>query len=165
MKSVRKFESKFKKNSSSKKSSKTKTKTKTKTKNATKTSEDGSGPTIDLNFGENGEVPSAEEIEEMIKKMAQEQKSKDETRTKHDELIIRTLSVRGLMPRVSCCARVSPNGDVLFVAGLSHAARRKGPTFEATAAQDHGPQLVADASLVAYGVQLAEQVPDSPGTA
>ncbi|KAI0451801.1 Hsp70 protein-domain-containing protein [Xylaria acuta] len=84
MRSVRKFESKFKKNSSSKKSSKTKTKTKT--KSATKTSKEGSAPTIDLNFGENGEMPSAEEIEEMIKKMAQEQKSKDETKTKHDEL-------------------------------------------------------------------------------
>ncbi|GAW13223.1 hypothetical protein ANO14919_026030 [Xylariales sp. No.14919] len=79
MRSVRKFESKFKKNSSSKKSSKTKT------KSATKTSKDGSEPTIDLNFGENGERPSSEEIEEMIKKMAQEQRSKDETRTK-DEL-------------------------------------------------------------------------------
>ncbi|KAI0809400.1 Hsp70 protein-domain-containing protein [Xylaria sp. FL0064] len=80
MRSVRKFESKFKKNSSSKKSSKTKTKT------ATKTSKDGSAPTIDINFGENGEMPSAEEIEEMIKKMVEEQKSKDETKTKHDEL-------------------------------------------------------------------------------
>ncbi|KAI1354124.1 Hsp70 protein-domain-containing protein [Xylaria sp. FL0043] len=80
MRSVRKFESRFKKNSSSKKSSKTKTKT------ATKTSKDGSAPTIDINFGENGEMPSAEEIEEMIKKMAEEQKSKDETKTKHDEL-------------------------------------------------------------------------------
>ncbi|KAI0541329.1 Hsp70 protein-domain-containing protein [Xylaria digitata] len=80
MRSVKKFESKFKKNSSSKKSSKTKT------KSATKTSKDGSAPTIDLNFGENGEIPSAEKIEEMIKKMAEEQKSKDETRTKHDEL-------------------------------------------------------------------------------
>ncbi|KAI1275735.1 Hsp70 protein-domain-containing protein [Xylaria sp. FL0933] len=80
MRSVRKFESRFKKNSSSKKTSKTKTKT------ATKTSKDGSAPTIDINFGENGEMPSAEEIEEMIKKMAEEQKSKDETKTKHDEL-------------------------------------------------------------------------------
>ncbi len=80
MRSVKKFESRFKKNSSSKKS------TKTKTKNTTKTSKDGSEPTIDLNFGENGEMPSAEEIEEMIKKLADEQKSKDETRTKHDEL-------------------------------------------------------------------------------
>ncbi len=80
MRSVKKFESRFKKNSSSKKS------TKTKTKNTTKTSKDGSEPTIDLNFGANGEMPSAEEIEEMIKKLADEQKSKDETRTKHDEL-------------------------------------------------------------------------------
>ncbi|KAI1748530.1 Hsp70 protein-domain-containing protein [Xylaria castorea] len=84
MRSVRKFESKFKKNSSSSKKS---SKTKTKTKSATKTSKEGSAaPTIDLNFGENGEMPSTEEIEEMIKKMAQEQKSKDETKTKHDEL-------------------------------------------------------------------------------
>ncbi|KAI0432844.1 Hsp70 protein-domain-containing protein [Xylaria sp. FL1042] len=80
MRSVRKFESKFKKNSSSKKSTKTKTKT------STKTSKDGSAPTIDINFGENGEMPSAEEIEEMIKKMADEQKSKDDTKTAHDEL-------------------------------------------------------------------------------
>ncbi|KAF2965465.1 hypothetical protein GQX73_g8112 [Xylaria multiplex] len=80
MRSVKKFESKFKKNSSSKKSSKTKT------KSATKTSKDGSAPTIDLKFGENGEMPSAEEIEEMIKKMAEEQKSKDDAKTKHDEL-------------------------------------------------------------------------------
>jgi hypoxia up-regulated 1 len=82
MKSVRKFESKFKKNTSSKKSSKSKTKT----KSATKTSKDGSQPTIDMKFGENGEMPSAEEIEEMIKKMGQEQKSKDDAKTKHDEL-------------------------------------------------------------------------------
>ncbi|TGJ86767.1 hypothetical protein E0Z10_g1984 [Xylaria hypoxylon] len=72
----------FKKNSSSKKSSKSKTKT----KSATKTGKDGSQPTIDLNFGENGEMPSSEEIEEMIKRMAQEQNSKDETSKKHDEL-------------------------------------------------------------------------------
>ncbi|KAI3327949.1 actin-like ATPase domain-containing protein [Xylariaceae sp. AK1471] len=82
MRSVKKFESKFKKNSSSKKSSKSKTKT----KSATKTSKGGSEPTIDFKFGENGEMPSAEEIEEMIKKMGQEQKSKDEAKTKHDEL-------------------------------------------------------------------------------
>ncbi|KAI0859335.1 Hsp70 protein-domain-containing protein [Xylaria cubensis] len=86
MRSVRKFESKFKKHSTSK------SKTKTKTKSAkTKTSAEGSAPTIDLNFGENGEMPSSEEIEEMIKKMAEEQKSKDDaaeakTKTKHDEL-------------------------------------------------------------------------------
>ncbi|KAI0399216.1 Hsp70 protein-domain-containing protein [Xylaria palmicola] len=84
MRSVKKFESKFKKHSSSKKSSKTKTKTKTKTKSATKTSKDGSEPTIDVNFREKMEKLSAEEIEEMIKKLAEEQKSKDET--KHDEL-------------------------------------------------------------------------------
>jgi len=77
MKSVKKFESKFKKNSSSKKSSKTKS------KSSTKTSKDNSEPTIDLKFGENGEIPSAEELEEMIKKATQEQKNKD---TKHDEL-------------------------------------------------------------------------------
>lgn len=82
MRSVRKFESKFnKKNSSSKKSSKTKTKTK-----KTKTTTGSSQPTIDLKFGEDGEMPSAEEIEEMIKKMSEEQKSKDEAKTKHDEL-------------------------------------------------------------------------------
>lgn len=81
MRSVRKFESKFKKNSSSKKSSKTKAKSK-----KTKTTTGGSEPTIDLKFGENGEMPSTEEIEEMIKKMAEEQKSKEEAKTKHDEL-------------------------------------------------------------------------------
>ncbi|KAH8163157.1 hypothetical protein CIB48_g5075 [Xylaria polymorpha] len=85
MRSVKKFESKFKKNSSSSKKS-SKTKTKTKTKSSTKTSKEGSAPTIDFKFGENGEMPSAEEIEEMIKKMAEEQKSKDEEKTKHDEL-------------------------------------------------------------------------------
>ncbi|KAI8630995.1 actin-like ATPase domain-containing protein [Xylariaceae sp. FL1651] len=91
MRSVRKFESKYKKSNSSKKSSKTKTKTKT--KGATKTNKDGSEPTIDsregenyIKLGENGEMPSAEEIEEMIKKMAQEQNRKDEAKTKHDEL-------------------------------------------------------------------------------
>ncbi|KAI1173202.1 actin-like ATPase domain-containing protein [Nemania sp. FL0916] len=77
MRSVRKFESQFKKSSSSKKSSKTKT------KSATKTSKDGPEPTIEL--GEDGKMPSAEEIEEMIRKMAQEQKSKDDA-AKHDEL-------------------------------------------------------------------------------
>ncbi|KAK5631233.1 hypothetical protein RRF57_006947 [Xylaria bambusicola] len=80
MRSVKKFESKFKKNNSSKKT------TKTKIKSTTKTSQDGSEPTLDIKFGENGEMPSAEEIEEMIKKMAEEQKSKDDTKTKHDEL-------------------------------------------------------------------------------
>ncbi|KAJ8129349.1 hypothetical protein O1611_g4280 [Lasiodiplodia mahajangana] len=75
MRSVRKFESKFKKQSSSKKSSKTKTKTKTKT--ATKASKDDSDP-IDLKFGEDGKIPSAEELEEMINKMRQEQKTHDE---------------------------------------------------------------------------------------
>ncbi|KAJ8116357.1 hypothetical protein ONZ43_g4461 [Nemania bipapillata] len=86
MKSVKKFESKFKKNSSSKKTtkSKSKTKTKTKTKTSTKTSKDDSEPIIDLKFGEDGELPSAEEIEEMIKNMRQEQKGKDGS--KHDEL-------------------------------------------------------------------------------
>ncbi|KAI1425574.1 Hsp70 protein-domain-containing protein [Xylaria sp. FL1777] len=80
MRSVRKFESRYKKNTSSKKS------TKTKTKSTTKTSKDGSEPTIDLKFGENGEMPSAEELEEMIKKITEEQKSKGEKRTGHDEL-------------------------------------------------------------------------------
>ncbi|KAI0878507.1 Hsp70 protein-domain-containing protein [Hypoxylon argillaceum] len=86
MKSVKKFESKFKKNSSSKKStkSKSKTKTKTKTKTATKGGKDDSDPIIDLKFGEDGELPSAEEIEQMIKNMRQEQESKDGS--KHDEL-------------------------------------------------------------------------------
>ncbi|KAI1187716.1 Hsp70 protein-domain-containing protein [Nemania serpens] len=83
MRSVKKFESRFKKGGSSKKLSKAKTKTKT--KSATGTSEDGSQPTIDLKFGENGEMPSTEEIEEMIRKMTQEQKSKDDAKT-HDEL-------------------------------------------------------------------------------
>lgn len=83
MRSVKKFEAKFKKGSSSKKPSKTKAKAKA--KSATGTNEDGSQPTIDLKFGENGEKPSTEEIEEMIRKMAQEQKSKDDAKT-HDEL-------------------------------------------------------------------------------
>jgi hypoxia up-regulated 1 len=82
MRSVKKFESKFKKNSSSKKSSKTKAKA----KSATKTNKEGSEPTIDLKFGEDGELPSAEELEEMIRKMKQEQQSKDEAKTTHDEL-------------------------------------------------------------------------------
>ncbi|KAJ3577091.1 hypothetical protein NPX13_g3476 [Xylaria arbuscula] len=80
MRSVKKFESKFKKNNGSKKT------TKTKSKSTTKTSQGGSEPTIDLKFGENGEIPSAEEIEEMIKKLAEEKNSKDERGTKHDEL-------------------------------------------------------------------------------
>ncbi|KAI2631738.1 Hsp70 protein-domain-containing protein [Xylaria nigripes] len=82
MRSVRRLESKVK-NSGSKKPSKTKTK---KTKSSTETSKEGSAPTIDLNLGENGEMPSTEEIEAMIKKMAEEQKGKEEARTKHDEL-------------------------------------------------------------------------------
>ncbi|KAI0392502.1 actin-like ATPase domain-containing protein [Xylariaceae sp. FL0594] len=77
MKSVKKFESKYKKKSSSKKS------TKTKSKSSTKTSKDNAEPTIDLNFGENGEMPSTEEMEELLRKATQEQKDKD---TKHDEL-------------------------------------------------------------------------------
>ncbi|KAI1820553.1 Hsp70 protein-domain-containing protein [Xylaria intraflava] len=87
MKSVRKLESKVK-NGGSKKSSKTKSKTKTKTKTSgtTETSKDDSAPTIDLKFGEDGQMPSAEEIEELIKQMGEEQKGKEEARTKHDEL-------------------------------------------------------------------------------
>ncbi|KAI1438602.1 actin-like ATPase domain-containing protein [Xylaria sp. CBS 124048] len=85
MKSVRRLESKMK-SSSSKKPSKTKSKSKTKTSTGAGTSKDGSVPTIDLNFGEDGQIPSAEEIEEMIKKLGEEQKGKDEAKTKHDEL-------------------------------------------------------------------------------
>ncbi|KAI1817091.1 actin-like ATPase domain-containing protein [Poronia punctata] len=76
MKSVKKMESKTKK-SSSKKSSKTKS------KSATKTAKDNAEPTVDLKFGENGELPSAEELEELIKKATQEQKDRE---PKHDEL-------------------------------------------------------------------------------
>ncbi|GAP88974.1 putative heat shock protein 70-like protein [Rosellinia necatrix] len=83
MRSVKKFESKFKKNSSSKKSSRTKTKSKTGTKTGTA---GDSEPTLDFNFGENGEMPSGEELEEIIKKMTEEQKKKDQAKKIHDEL-------------------------------------------------------------------------------
>ncbi|KAI1781196.1 actin-like ATPase domain-containing protein [Hypoxylon cercidicola] len=79
---------KNKKKSSTKKSTKTKTK-----KGSTKTGSDGSEPTIDakdgenyIKFGHDGKGPSAEEIEEMIRRMTQEQQNKDEPRAKHDEL-------------------------------------------------------------------------------
>lgn len=85
MKSVRNFE-KNKKNT--KKPSKTKTK-----KSSTKTGSDDSKPTVGskdgenyIKFGEDGKGPSAEEIEELIKRMSKEQQNKDEPRTKHDEL-------------------------------------------------------------------------------
>ncbi|KAI0181302.1 actin-like ATPase domain-containing protein [Hypoxylon sp. FL1284] len=94
MKSVKNFDkgkNSKKKSGSSKKSSKAKTK-----KGSTKTDSDGSEPTIDFKEGENyiklgkdGKGPSAEKIEEMIKRMAKEQqdKDKDEAKTKtHDEL-------------------------------------------------------------------------------
>ncbi|KAI0205762.1 Hsp70 protein-domain-containing protein [Astrocystis sublimbata] len=89
MRSVRKMESKFKKSgSSSKKSSKAKTKTSKKGKSGTKTSEEGSAPTIEL--GENGEMPSAEELEEMIRKLTEDKKGSDDSgsgkKSKHDEL-------------------------------------------------------------------------------
>ena len=58
MRSVKKLEAKIKNN---KKPSKTKGKTKTKTKSGTETRKDGSAPTIDLNFGENGELIRREE--------------------------------------------------------------------------------------------------------
>ncbi|KAI1293315.1 Hsp70 protein-domain-containing protein [Xylaria venustula] len=80
MRSVKKFEAKFKKNSNSKKSTKTKTKT------ATKAGKDGAEPTIEIKVGEDGNAPSAEELEELIKKLAEEQKSKNEAKTEHDEL-------------------------------------------------------------------------------
>ncbi|KAI1107397.1 actin-like ATPase domain-containing protein [Jackrogersella minutella] len=86
MKSVKNFDKTKKK--SSKKPSKAKAK-----KGSTKTGSDGSEPTIDakdgenyIRFGEDGKGPSMEEIEEMIKRMSKEQQSKDETKTKHDEL-------------------------------------------------------------------------------
>lgn len=88
MKSVKNFDKGKKKSSSSKKSNKTKAK-----KGSTKTDSDGSEPTIDIKdgenyikFGQDGKGPSAEEIEEMIRRMTQEQKNKDEPRAKHDEL-------------------------------------------------------------------------------
>ncbi|KAI0378346.1 actin-like ATPase domain-containing protein [Hypomontagnella monticulosa] len=87
MKSVRNFE-KSKKKSSSKKPSKTKSK-----KTSTKTGTDGSEPTIEFKEGENyfkvgedGKPPTAEEIEEMIKRLSKEQQNKEQARTKHDEL-------------------------------------------------------------------------------
>ncbi|KAI2631865.1 stress protein ORP150 [Hypoxylon sp. NC1633] len=90
MKSVKNSEKTKKKSSSSRKASKSKSKSK---KAATKTDSDGSEPTIDLKnrgnffkFGEDGKVPTVEEIEEMIKRMSNEQQNKDESGTKHDEL-------------------------------------------------------------------------------
>ncbi|KAI1136560.1 actin-like ATPase domain-containing protein [Hypoxylon sp. FL0543] len=86
MKSVRHFEKNKKK--STKKPSKTKTK-----KSSTKTGSDDSEPTVDskdgdnyIKFGEDGKGPTAEEIEELIKRMSKEQQNRDEPRTKHDEL-------------------------------------------------------------------------------
>ncbi|KAI6083867.1 actin-like ATPase domain-containing protein [Hypoxylon rubiginosum] len=89
MKSVKNFDKGKKKSSSSKKSSKTKSK-----KGSTKTDSDGSEPTIDkdgdnhIKLGKDGKGPSAEEIEEMIRRMTQEQQDKDkaEPKAKHDEL-------------------------------------------------------------------------------
>ncbi|KAI2610875.1 actin-like ATPase domain-containing protein [Hypoxylon fragiforme] len=89
MKSI-KSQEKGKKKSSSKKSSKTKTKTK---KGSTKTDSDGSEPTIDakdrenfIKLGKDGKGPTAEELEEMIKRMSEEQLKKEESGKKHDEL-------------------------------------------------------------------------------
>ncbi|KAI2634150.1 actin-like ATPase domain-containing protein [Hypomontagnella submonticulosa] len=86
MKSVRNFEKN--KKSSSKKASKTKSK-----KTSTKTGSDGSEPTMELKEGENyfkvgedGKGPTAEDIEEMIKRLSKEQQNKEQPRTKHDEL-------------------------------------------------------------------------------
>ncbi|RYP54071.1 hypothetical protein DL768_001073 [Monosporascus sp. mg162] len=88
MKTVKNFE-KDKKKKSSKKSSKTKK------KSATGTAESAdSQPTIDLKDGENfkfaedGKTPTAEEIEEMIRKLTKEQQDKDanSAERKHDEL-------------------------------------------------------------------------------
>ncbi|OTB04192.1 hypothetical protein M426DRAFT_321048 [Hypoxylon sp. CI-4A] len=88
MKSVKSFEKNKKKSSSSKKASKSKTK-----KGSTKTGSDASEPTIDakdgenyIKFGEDGKGPSAEEIEELIKRMSKEQQNREEAKTKHDEL-------------------------------------------------------------------------------
>ncbi|KAI1269878.1 actin-like ATPase domain-containing protein [Xylariaceae sp. FL1019] len=89
MRSVKKFESKFKKGSSSK------SKTKTKSKKSSKTSAGDAEPTIEfkegenyIKFGENGEGPTNEEIEAMIKKMQAEQEAKEakETKVEHNEL-------------------------------------------------------------------------------
>ncbi|KAI1388697.1 actin-like ATPase domain-containing protein [Hypoxylon trugodes] len=88
MKSVRNFD-KGKKKSGSKKSSKPKSK-----KASTKTGSDSSEPTVEpkdgenyIKFGEDGKGPSAEEIEEMIRRMSKEQQDKEaKTKTKHDEL-------------------------------------------------------------------------------
>ncbi|KAI5862405.1 actin-like ATPase domain-containing protein [Durotheca rogersii] len=87
MKSVKNFEKSKKKSSSPKKS-------KAKAKNSsTKTGSDGSEPTIDLKegknyfkIGEDGKSLTVEEIEEMIKKMTEEQKDKEGGQKKHDEL-------------------------------------------------------------------------------
>lgn len=90
MKAVNNFDTKGKKKSSSKKSSKTKKKTA-----STKTGADPE-KTIDLKddngyikFGGNGEQPSAEEIEELIKKLTKERAEKEGTEEdtpKHNEL-------------------------------------------------------------------------------
>ncbi|RYP80811.1 hypothetical protein DL769_002281 [Monosporascus sp. CRB-8-3] len=90
MKTVKNFEKdKKKKKKSSKKTSKTKK------KSATGTAESAdSQPTIDLKdanfvkFAEDGKTPTAEEIEEMIKKLTKEQQDKDtdSAERKHDEL-------------------------------------------------------------------------------
>ncbi|KAI1400412.1 actin-like ATPase domain-containing protein [Hypoxylon fuscum] len=85
MKSAKNFDKTGKKKGGSKKSSKSKTK-----KVSTKTDSDGSEPTVDgenyIKFGEDGKGPSAEEIEEMIRRLQKEQQEKGEPRTKHDEL-------------------------------------------------------------------------------
>ncbi|KAI0593766.1 stress protein ORP150 [Biscogniauxia sp. FL1348] len=88
MKSVKNFDNKGKKkNGSSKKSSKTKA------KSATKAASDGSEPTVDVKgnekpakSGKDGKEPTPEEIEEMIRKMVEEQEEKAKTENKHDEL-------------------------------------------------------------------------------
>ncbi|KAI0154283.1 actin-like ATPase domain-containing protein [Xylariaceae sp. FL1272] len=89
MRSVKKFESKFKKASSSK------SKTKAKSKKSSKTSAGDAEPTIAfkdgenyIKFGENGEGPTNEEIEAVIKKMQAEQEAKEakETKVEHNEL-------------------------------------------------------------------------------
>ncbi|KAK7756418.1 lumenal Hsp70 protein [Diatrype stigma] len=88
MKTVKNFEKdqKKKKGTSSKKSSKTKKQGSDKTDSA------DAEPTIDLKnaekikFGDDGKTPTAEEIEEMIKKLTEERRDKDAADQKHDEL-------------------------------------------------------------------------------
>ncbi|TPX18007.1 uncharacterized protein E0L32_011918 [Thyridium curvatum] len=87
MKAVRNFEGKNKKKAKSKSS-------KTKKPKSSKTDEPAAGQTIKLNVGEDGQIPSNEELEEILKQYKAEQEQnqgakkeeKDGEAVKHDEL-------------------------------------------------------------------------------